>query len=74
MTVIISFSDSNDSHLLVQGKEDGVAIADGSAIRDGAPAWANTIFVPDTAVLPLIRALQEYEEMQQTRLQNSWGV
>jgi hypothetical protein len=25
-------------------------------------------------VLPLIRALQEFEQEQQTRLQNAWGV
>jgi hypothetical protein len=70
VTVIISFSDSNDAHLLVQGKEDGVLVSDGEPAGMGGCA----IFIPDTAVLPLIRALQEYEEMQQSRLSNAWGV
>jgi hypothetical protein len=66
MTVIINFSDSHDAHLLVQSKEDGVVVSEGFG--------ANPVFIPDNAVLPLIRALQEFEQEQQTRLSNAWGV
>jgi hypothetical protein len=68
MTVVINFSDSHDAHLLVQGKPDGVLVSDGAGLHE------NAVFIPDVAVLPLIRALQEFEQEQQSRLQNAWGV
>jgi hypothetical protein len=67
VTVIISFSDANSDHLIVRGEEDGVSLM---LQRDDQ----QQVFVPDIAVLPLIRALQEFEQEQQTRLQNAWGV
>jgi hypothetical protein len=70
VTTIINFSDSHNGHLLVQAKADGVLITDGTPAGVGGEA----IFIPDVAVLPLIRALREFEQEQQTKLSNSWGV
>jgi hypothetical protein len=63
VVTIINFSDSSDAHLMVRGHEDGVVVSEGGFGR------GQFIFIPDTAVRPMIRALQEIEEAQRGKLQ-----